>query len=81
MLIPTIEIVRESVHLLPRGEKRTVAVLRGVLAERFGEDAACPVTIRPCLVVAAPCVSCSQTPSCGQCLCYRFRIGCSARAS
>lgn len=44
MLIPTLELVKASVEAA--NEKANVLELRQTLAEQFGTDSTCPVTIR-----------------------------------
>jgi hypothetical protein len=44
MLIPTLELVKASVDAA--GQKATVLDLRQTLADQFGTDSTCPVTIR-----------------------------------
>jgi hypothetical protein len=46
MLIPTIDLVKASIETLSPGDGVDVPALRGTLAERFGSDSTCPVTVR-----------------------------------
>jgi len=46
MLIPTIDLVKASIETLAPGDGVDVPALRWTLAERFGSDSTCPVTVR-----------------------------------
>jgi hypothetical protein len=46
MLIPTLDMVAERIAAVQKGETGSLAEVRTSLAEKYGADACCPVTVQ-----------------------------------
>lgn len=53
MLIPTEQMVAEKLRAAPAGEVSDLGALRRALANEFGADACCPVTVQRHMVAIA----------------------------